>query len=282
LAAEDFVRIYRGDHPTHLRPCVEFPGDPDSILPELYFTVAIASPSDEHVGSHPVQSLDGSLVVVVGQIVLGFADIVDEDVVVVTSRGQVGRVSLDPTDLLMVIAWELPGDDHGSGIVGLQLPVFGPSVDTISIPLNARDSVSMGLQIIASPIFVVVEAFQAALRVPQSNLAACGTKMNRVENFTTAIYIVLSSGTVSVELFVVVKGHIVEEKLISVAHTDEIAVRPVQQIRVVVVAPAIHPELADGLRRSLDLRNCQLLLSPLLDFFDSVLPHWLVLEKRLL
>ena len=74
------------------------------------------------------------------EVLVCLSEIIDEDLVVVTSCCQIVGIDFDSAYLLSMISGEGFGDGEGSAVVSFDRFIFGTSVDIFLVPLDTRYS----------------------------------------------------------------------------------------------------------------------------------------------
>ena len=124
LATQYFRGVSGSNDSTNLRTSVKLLENSLSVFPQLDFSIAIASPSDQHIGFSPIQGLNSSRVLILLKVVASLPDIIDDNIVIIASSSKVMVMSLDATHLLGMQGRQHKGSVHGPIIKGLQLMVL--------------------------------------------------------------------------------------------------------------------------------------------------------------
>lgn len=136
---------------------------------------------------------------------------------------------------------------HGPTIDALDLPIFRPTINVIPLPLDSPNSLRMLPKIINRSLFKIIIKNKSTLIISQSYLILSWTEMHSIYFLATLLYYIL---TIEWIFELVMYRHVIEEELLITGCTDEVVMRPIQEIRVVVVCPCRHFESADWLGRS--------------------------------
>lgn len=168
-----------------------------------------------------------------------FSVVVDADDVVIASTGQQGTTGLQTAYFLVMELLKIDGLPAALGVDHPQPAVPAPTRQQTPLPLHRSDPLLVVTLPAQQGLFPqVIVGAQLSTHRTHCDLGVGRCELDGIDGFINLLEVVSS---VECGLEFVVHCHVVEVEVVAQGHANEVALRPVEQVGVVVVLPSAHP-----------------------------------------